>query len=158
MLALEMWQDYPWEKLYIKQTTIPFRANKQFSIPPGKKTTFQITLVLTPDSYQFKYNITGHIPVWITPEATYLPYTLIFPEFLDSQIIITITNQTTSSIQLPKTFNYMYLDMRLISKSDQNIDDQADYTTLNLLLHSNKTTKVQLFLHWTQDHLHMSHI
>ena len=90
-------------------------------------------LALTPDSYKLKYNITGHIPVWITPEATYLPYTLIFPELLDSQIIITITNQTTSPIQLPKTFNYMYLDVRLISKITQNINDQANYTTLNSL-------------------------
>ena len=55
-------------------------------IPPGKKTTFPITLALTPDSYQLKYNIIGHIPIWITPEATHLPYTLIFPEILDSQI------------------------------------------------------------------------
>ena len=141
MLALGMWQDYPQEKLYIKQTAILFRANKQISIPPGKKTTFPITLALTSDSYQLKHNITGHIPVWITPEATYLPYTLIFSEILDSQIIITITNQTTSPIQLPITFNYMYLDMRLISKSNQNINDQADYTTLNSLLHSDKTTK-----------------
>ena len=31
--------------------------------------------------------------------------------------------------------------MRLISKSNQNIDEQADYTTLNLLFYSNKTTK-----------------
>ena len=56
-----------------------------------------------PDSYELKYNITGHTPVWITPEATYLPYrsTLIFPEFLDSQIAITIKNHTTSPIQLP---------------------------------------------------------
>ena len=71
--------------------------------------------------------------------ATHLPYTLIFPEILDSQIIITITNQTFP-IQLPKTFNYMYLDMRLLSKSHQNIDDQADYMTLNSLLHSDETT------------------
>ena len=141
MLTLGMWQDYPWEKLYIKQTAILFRANKQISIPPRKKTTFPITLALTPDSYQLKYNITGHIPIWITPEATYLPYTLIFPEILESQIIIMITNQTTPPIQLPKTFNYMYLDMRLISKTHQNIDDQADYMTLNSLLHSDKTTK-----------------
>ena len=27
-----------------------------------------------PDSYKLKYNIPGHIPVWITPEATQLPY------------------------------------------------------------------------------------
>ena len=79
MLALGMWQDYPWEALYIKQTTIPFSTNKQILIPPGKKTTFPITLTLMPDSYKLKYNITGNIPVWITPEATYLPYTLIFP-------------------------------------------------------------------------------
>ena len=50
MLALVMWQDYPWEKLYIKQTIVLFRANKQISIPPGKKTTFLITLALTQDS------------------------------------------------------------------------------------------------------------
>ena len=70
-----------------------------------------------------------------------MPYTLIFPEILDYQIIITITNHTTFPIQLPKTFNYMHLDMRLISKSHQNIDDQADYMTLNSLPHVNKTTK-----------------
>ena len=63
------------------------------------------------------------IPVWLTPEVTYLPYTLIFPELLESQIIITITNQTTTPIQLPKTFNYIYLDIRLISKSTENIND-----------------------------------
>ena len=104
MLALGMWQDYPIEKLYIKQTAIPFRANKQILIPTGKKTTFPTTLALTPDSYQLKYNIIGHIPIWITSEATYPPYTLIFPEILDSQIIITKTNQTTLPIQLPKNF------------------------------------------------------
>ena len=120
---------------------VPFRANKQFSILPGKKTTFAITLALMPDSYELKYNFTGHIPVWITPEAIYLPYTLIFSELLDSQIIITITNQTTSPIQLPKTFNYMYLDVRLISKITQNINNQADFTTLNSLLHNDNTTK-----------------
>ena len=95
MLALGMWQDYPQEKLYIKQTAIPFRAipfNKQISILPGKKTTFPITLALTPDSYQLKYNIIGHIPIQITPKATHLPYTLVFPEVLDSQIIMMITN------------------------------------------------------------------
>ena len=94
-----------------------------------------------PDSYKLKYNITGHIPVWITPEATYLPYTLIFLELLDSQIIITITNQTTSPIQLPKTFNYMYLDVSLISKITQNINDQANFTTLNSLLHNENTNR-----------------
>ena len=35
----------------------------------------------------------------------------------------------------------MYLDMRLVSKSHQNIDGQADYTTLNSLSHVAKTTK-----------------
>ena len=85
-------------KLYIKHTIIPFRTDKQISIPPGKKTTFPITLALTPDSYQLKYNITGHIPLWITTVATYVPHTLIFPEILDSQIIVTITNQATSPI------------------------------------------------------------
>ena len=40
----------------------------------------------------------GHIPVWLTPEVMYLPYTLIFPERLDSQIIITIKNQRTALI------------------------------------------------------------
>ena len=82
MLALGMWQDYPRERLYIKQTTVPFRSNKAISIPPGKKTTFPLTLALTLDSYKLNYNLTGHIPVWLTPEATYLPYTLIFPELL----------------------------------------------------------------------------
>ena len=105
-------------------------------IPPGKKTTFPLTLALTSDSYRLDFNLTGHIPVWLTPEITYLPYTLIFPELLASQVIITITNQTTTLIQLPKTFNYMYLDIRLISKATENINDQADYTTLNLLQHN----------------------
>ena len=103
--------------------------------------TFPITLAQTSDSYKLNYNLTGHISIWLTPEATYLPYTLIFPELLDSQIIITITNQTTTPIQLPKTFNYMYLDIRLISKSTQNINDQADFTTLNSLLHNDTTPK-----------------
>ena len=98
-------------------------------------------LALTPDSYKLKYNITGHIPVWITPEATYLPHTLIFLVLLDSQIIITITNQKTSPIQLPKTFNYMHLDVRLISEFTQNINDKADFTISNSLLHSDNTTK-----------------
>ena len=110
-------------------------------ILPGKKTTFPITLTLTPDSYQLKYNIIGHIPIWITPEATHLPYTLIFPKILYSQIIIMITNQTTLPIQLPKTFNYMYLDMRLVSKFNQDINDQADYTTLNSLSHDQMIKK-----------------
>ena len=35
----------------------------------------------------------------------------------------------------------MYLDMRLVSKSHQSIDDQAYYMTLNSLLHNDKTTK-----------------
>ena len=35
----------------------------------------------------------------------------------------------------------MYLHMRLISKTHQNINDQADYMTLNSLSHVNKTTK-----------------
>ena len=35
----------------------------------------------------------------------------------------------------------MYLDVRLISKFTQNINDQANFTTLNLLLHSDKTKK-----------------
>ena len=50
-------------------------------------------------------------------------------------------NQTTTPIQLPKTFNYIYLDMRLISKITQNINDQADFTTLNSLLHNNTAPK-----------------
>ena len=74
-------------------------------------------------------------------EITYLPYTSIFPELLASQVIITITNQTTTLIQLPRTFNYMYLDIRLISKATENINDQADYTTLNLLQHNDNTIK-----------------
>ena len=123
MLILGMWQDYPREWLYIKQTTVPFRSNKAISIPPGKKITFPLTLALTPDSYKLNFNLMGIIPVWLTPKVTYLPYTLIFPELLDSQIIITITNQTTTPIQLPKTFNYIYLDIRLISKSTENIND-----------------------------------
>ena len=52
MLALGMWQDYPREKLYIKQTTVPFRSSKAISIPPGKKMTFPLTLALTSDSYK----------------------------------------------------------------------------------------------------------
>ena len=60
---------------------------------------------------------------------------------MDSQIIITITNQTTSPIQLPKTFNYIYLDVWLISKITQNINNQADFTTLNFLLHNENTNR-----------------
>ena len=35
----------------------------------------------------------------------------------------------------------MYLDMRLVSKSFQDINDQVDYTTLNSLSHVDKTAK-----------------
>ena len=42
MLALGMWQDYPQEKLYIKQTAIPFRAKKQnFNSTRQEKNTWQ---------------------------------------------------------------------------------------------------------------------
>ena len=35
----------------------------------------------------------------------------------------------------------MYLDVRLISKITQNINDQADYTTLNTLPHNENTDR-----------------
>ena len=38
----------------------------------------------------------------------------------------------------------MYLDIRLISKSTENINDQADFTTLNSLQH-NETEVLGLF-------------
>ena len=40
MLALGMWQDYTNEKLYIKQTAVPFWANTEITILPGKKLCF----------------------------------------------------------------------------------------------------------------------
>ena len=77
---------------------IPCGANTEIIIPPGKKAIFPETLTLTPDSYQLKYNITGYIPVGITPETTYLPHTLIFPEIQDGQIIINLHNKTTTKV------------------------------------------------------------
>ena len=37
----------------------------------------------------------------------------------------------------------MYLDIRLTSKSTENINDQADFTTLNSLQHNDTTLKAQ---------------
>ena len=37
MLALGMWQDYTNEKLYVRQTTVPFRANTEITIPLRRK-------------------------------------------------------------------------------------------------------------------------
>ena len=68
MLALGMWQDYPREKFYIKQTAIQLWANKETLIPPGKKATLPLTLTLTPDSYQLKQNIIGHNPCGLLPK------------------------------------------------------------------------------------------
>ena len=63
MLALDMWQDYTNERLYMKQTTVPFWADTEITIPPGKKAVFPLTLVITPDAFQLNFNLTGHVLV-----------------------------------------------------------------------------------------------
>ena len=116
MLALGMWQDYTNEKLYIKQTSVPLTANTEIKIPPGKKAVFP----LTPNSYSLNFNILGHIPVWIAPKLTYLPYKLKFPEIQDSQVIINVYNNTSTLLQFDKQFTYMYLDVRFLGKENES--------------------------------------
>ena len=74
------WQDYTNERLYIKQITVPFQANTEITILPGKKAIFPLTQVITPDEFQLNFNLTGHGPVWITPEVSHSPYKLKFRE------------------------------------------------------------------------------
>ena len=145
MLALGMWQDYTNERSYIIQTTVPFWANTEITIPPGKKAIFPLTLVITLDVFQLNFNLTGHVPVWITPEVSYLPYKLKFPEIQDSQVIINMYNNTSTVIQFPKTFNFMYFNIQLIGKENEHINDQAIYSGMTNLSHSqyNKHGPVQ---------------
>ena len=88
-----------------------------------------------PDAFQLNINLTEHIPVWITPEVTYLPYKLKFPEIQDSQIFINLYSNALTVIPFSKTFNVMYLDIRLIGKENENINDQAIYSGVTNLLH-----------------------
>ena len=64
---------------------------------------FPLTLVITPDAFQLNFNLIGHVPVWITPEVSYLPYKLKFPEIQDSQVIINLYSNTSTVIQFSKT-------------------------------------------------------
>ena len=105
MLALGMWKDYTNEKLYVRPTTVPFRANTEITVLPEKKTVFPLTLVVSPNPFQLNFNITSHIPGWITSEVNYLPYKLKFPEIQDNQVIIHLFNNSSTVIQFSKTFN-----------------------------------------------------
>ena len=52
----------------------------------------------------------------------------------------------------------MYLDVSLISKITQNINDQADFTTLNSLQHNDITLKGPITSTLDLRHLQMNHI
>ena len=57
MLTLGMWQDNTSERLYIKQTIVPFQTKSEITILPGKKVIFPLTLVITPDTFQLNFNL-----------------------------------------------------------------------------------------------------
>ena len=122
--------------MYIKQITVPFWANTEITILPGKKAIFSINTSNNPDAFQLNFNLTGHVPVWITPEVSYLTYKLKFPEIQDSQVIINLYNNTSNVIQFPRTFSFMYLDIWLIGKENEHINDQAIYSGMTNLSHA----------------------
>ena len=59
-----------------------------------------------------------------------------FPEIQDCQVVINLYNNTSNVIQFPRTFNFIYLDIWLIGKENLNINDQAIYSGMTNLSHT----------------------